>query len=169
METLASLQRSAPKESQPTVAAAICLLGVNCETHARYLVETLEFAEKNIGYQELLRNTVSALVALASSGNAQALTALFDVGISSVDPPRAPMALGVGTVAIRNTALMLSFLETYKESDAAISLIAEGFEMLEEDYEEESFFATVRRGYWQAAESSPTRRVGEALIDEMEF
>jgi HEAT repeat protein len=169
METLASLQRSAPKESQPTVAAAICLLGVNCETHARYLVETLEFAEKNIGYQELLRNTVSALVALASSGNAQALTALFDVGISSVDPPRAPMALGVGTVAIRNTALMLSFLETYKESDAAISLIAEGFEMLEEDYEEESFFATVRRGYWQAAESTPTRRVGEALIDEMEF
>ena len=41
--------------------------------------------------------------------------------------------------------------------DAAISLIAEGFDMLEEDYEEESFFAAVRRGYWQAAESSPTR------------
>ena len=41
--------------------------------------------------------------------------------------------------------------------------------MLEEDYEEESFFATVRRGYWQAAESSPTRRVGQALIDKLEF
>ena len=169
METLAALQRSAPRESQPTIAAAICLLGINCETHSRYLVETLQFAEKNAGYQELLRNTVSALVALAGAGNAESLAALFDVGIASVDPPRAPMALGVGTVAIRNTPLMLSFLESYKESDAAIRLIAEGFEMLEEDYEEESFFATIRHGYWQAAESTPTRRIGQALIDEMEF
>lgn len=169
METLAALQRSAPRESQPTIAAAICLLGVNCDSHSRYLVETLEFAEKNPGYQELLRNTVSALVALANSGNAQALTALFDVGIASLDPPRAPMALGAATVAIRNTPLMLSFLESYEQSDAAISLIAEGFEMLEEDYEEESFFVAVRRGYWQAAEATPTRRVGQTLIDKMEF
>ena len=44
---------------------------------------------------------------------------------------------------------MLSFLESYKNADAAISLIGEGFDMLEEDYEEESFFAAVRRGYWQ--------------------
>ena len=169
METLAALQRSAPPESQPTIAAAICLLGVNCDTHVRYLVETLAFAEKNLGYQELLRNTVAGLVALANSGNTQALAALFDRGITSVDPPRAPMALGVGTVAIRNTPLLLSFLESYKQADGAIALIAEGFEMLEEDYAEESFFAAVRRGYWQAAESSPTRRVGQALIDKMEF
>jgi HEAT repeat protein len=169
METLAALQRSAPRESQPTIAAAICLLGINCESHITYLIETLRFAEKNPGYQELLRNTVAALVALANSGNAQALTALFDVGVSAVDPPRAPMALGVGTVAVRNTPLMLSFLEGYKNTDAAISLIAEGFDMLEEDYEEESFFAAVRRGYWQAAEASPTRRIGEALIGKLEF
>ena len=169
METLAALQRSAPRESQPTIAAAICLLGINCESHVPYLVETLRFAEKNPGYQELLRNTVAGLVALANSGNAEALGALFDLGISSVDPPRAPMALGVGTVAIRNTSLMLSILEGYKNADAAISLIGEGFDMLEEDYEEESFFAAIRRGYWKAAESSPTRRVGQALIDKLEF
>jgi hypothetical protein len=79
------------------------------------------------------------------------------------------MALGVGTVAVRNTPLMLSFLESHKNADAAINLIAEGFDMLEEDYEEESFFAAVRRGYWQAAEASPTRRIGEALIGKLEF
>ena len=169
LETLAGLQRSAPRESQPTIAAAICLLGVNCESHVPYLIETLAFADKNPGYQELLRNAVAGLVALANSGNTQALAALFDTGIAAVDPPRAPMALGVGTVAIRNTPVLLSFLESLKEADAAIALIAEGFEMLEEDYEEESFFAAVRRGYWQAAESSPARRVGQALIDEMEF
>ena len=169
METFAALQRSAPRESQPTIAAAICLVGVNCDAHVTYLIETLRFADKSTGYQELLRNTVAALVALANAGNVQALTALFEVGISAVDPPRAPMALGVGTVTLRNTPLILSFLESYKNADAAISLIAEGFDMLEEDYEEESFFAAVRRGYWRAAESSPTRRVGQALIDKLEF
>ena len=169
LETLASLQRTAPRETQPTIAAAICLIGINCDAHVPYLIETLRFADKNPGYQELLRNTVAALVALANSGNAQALSTLFDVGIPSVDPPRAPMALGVGTVAVRNTPLMLSFLETYKDADAAISLIAEGFDMLEEDYEEESFFAAVRRGYWAAAESSATRRIGQALIEKLEF
>jgi hypothetical protein len=50
-----------------------------------------------------------------------------------------------------------------------MALLAEGFDMLEEDYEEESFFAAVRRGYWQAPESSPTRRTGQALIDKLEF
>ena len=169
METLASLQRSAPRETQPTIAAAICLIGINCDAHLPYLIETLRFADKNPGYQELLRNTVAALVALANSGNAQALSTLFEVGIPSVDPPRAPMALGVGTVAVRNTPLMLSFLAGYKDADAAISLIAEGFDMLEEDYEEESFFAAVRRGYWEAAESSATRRIGQALIEKLEF
>ena len=34
------------------------------------------------------------------------------------------MALGAETVAIRNTPLMLSFLESYKHADGAISLIA---------------------------------------------
>ena len=169
MDTLAALQRSAPRDTQPTIAAAICLLGINCDAHVAYLIETLRFADQNTGHQEMLRNTVAGLVALANSGNTQALTALFDVGISAVDPPRAPMALGVGTVAVRNTPLMLSFLESYKNADAAISLLAEGFDMLEEDYEEESFFAAVRLGYWQAAESSPTRRIGQALIDKLEF
>ena len=70
METLASLQRSAEREIQPTIAAAICLLGVNCDSHLTYVVESLKFAEQNIGYQELLRNSVAGLVALANNGNA---------------------------------------------------------------------------------------------------
>jgi hypothetical protein len=108
-------------------------------------------------------------VAVANSGNAQALQALFDVGIPSTNPPRAPMALGLGTIAIRNAPLMLSFLETYPNRDQAIDLVAEGFDMLEEDYEEEGFFATVRRGYWQAPEESATRKVGQTLITKLEF
>ena len=33
LPVLAGLQRTAPREVQPAVAAGICLLGVNCETH----------------------------------------------------------------------------------------------------------------------------------------
>src|SRR5205814_1078794 len=50
METLAALQRTVPRETQPAIAAAICLLGVNCDAHQAYLVETLRFAEKNAGF-----------------------------------------------------------------------------------------------------------------------
>jgi HEAT repeat protein len=169
METLASLQRSAPREMQPTIAAAICLLGVNCDSHLPFLIDTLKFAESNAGYQEMLRNSVAGLVALANTGNARALAALVDVGIPSVDPPRAPLALGAATIAVRNTPLMLAFLEAQTDPSGAIELIGEGFDMLEEDYEEESFFAAVRRGYWRADESSATRRIGQALIDKLEF
>ena len=169
MEVLASLQRSAPRETQPAIAAAICLLGINCESHLKYLVDTLRFAEKNLGFQGLLRNTVKGLVALASSGNQQALASLFEIGVASVDPPRAPMALGAGSIAVRNTPALLSFLETQPSPAAAIELIAEGFDMLEEDYEEESFFVAVRRGYWQAAENSAARNVRQALIEKLEF
>jgi HEAT repeat protein len=169
LDTLAALQRAAPRDAQPTIAAAICLLGINCDAHVPYVIDTLRFADKNPGFQELLRNTVTALVALSNAGNADTLKALFEVGIPSVDPVRARIALGVGTVAIRNTAAMLSFLETAANRDGAIDMIAEGFDMLEEDYEEERFFAAVRRGYWQAAEESAMRKIGQTLIEKLEF
>jgi hypothetical protein len=41
--------------------------------------------------------------------------------------------------------------------------------MLEEDYEEERFFATVRRAYWQAGAGSAERRVSDALVHTLEF
>ena len=42
--TLAQLQRTAPAEAQPAIAAAICLLGTNCESHVGYLEKTLRYA-----------------------------------------------------------------------------------------------------------------------------
>ncbi|MEP6918038.1 MAG: HEAT repeat domain-containing protein, partial [Acidobacteriota bacterium] len=50
LETLAALQRTAPRNVQPSIAAAICLLGINCASHQGYLAQSLTFSIPNIGY-----------------------------------------------------------------------------------------------------------------------
>lgn len=169
LSVLAELQRTAPRETQPAVAAAICLLGVNCSSHLGYLQKVLGFAEDNPGFQPTLRGAAAGLGAIAVKGNAEALGILLDAGVPSQDPVRAPIALAVGLVALRNTPLMLETLEARKDREAAIALLAEGFDMLEEDFEEERFFATVRRTYWAAADKSPTRQLCERLITRLDF
>jgi hypothetical protein len=172
LETLAALQKSAPRQSQPTIAAAICLLGVNCSSHENYLIETLKFANSNpnLGFQELLRGAASGLGALAvAGGHDEAAAALFEVGIPSHDPTRGPVSLAVGTVALRNTPLMLSVLEQHADRTRAIDLVGEGFDMLEEDLDKETFFASVRRKYWDAPEGSATRQLMQTLIGKLDF
>jgi len=172
LETLAGLQQSAPRKVQPSVAAAICLLGINCGSHEGYLVETLKFSDKNAGFQELLRGAAAGLGALAVAGRAEAAEALVEVGIPSNDPTRAPVALALATVALRNTPVMLKLLESPARSgvrDQAIALTAEGFDMLEEDLDKERFFALVRRTYWESEEKSPRRSLMQTLIGALDF
>ena len=169
LETFASLQRTAPKNAQPAIAAAICLLGVNCSSHQGYLTDSLRFGIDQIGYQELVRNSASGLAALAVRGNPEAVTTLIEQGAPSRDPARAAIALALGTVALRNTPLLLQVLEKQKDPEGALELLREAFDMLEEDFEEERFFAHVRRTYWQAPVPSPTRKTAEALIRKLEF
>jgi HEAT repeat protein len=169
LATLAGLQRTGSRELQPTVAAGICLLGVNCSSHVGYLQKVLGFADDNPGYQDLVRSAASGLAAVAIKGHAEALEILFSEGIPSRDPIRAPLALATAMVALRNTPSMLTALQKQKDQNGAISLLAEGFDMLEEDLEEEQFFVTVRRGYWAAAEASETRRLSEMLITTLDF
>jgi HEAT repeat protein len=167
--TLAALQQSAPKEAQPAIAAAICLMGTNCLAHIGYLEKTLSFADTYPGYQDLLRGAAAGLGQIARQGNEEALRILFDVGIPSQDPVRAPVTLAIGLVALRNTPLMLKTLQARPDQDAAIGIVAEAFDMLEEDLEEERFFVNVRRAYWAAADGSPTRKLCEQLITKLDF
>jgi HEAT repeat protein len=169
LATLAELQQKAPKEIQPAIAAAICLMGSNCSSHIGYLERTLTFAEDFPGYQDLLRGAAAGLGAISMQGNADTLKTLFDVGIPSQDPVRAPVTLAIGLVALRNTPLMLKTLEARPDQAGAVDLLAEGFDMLEEDLEEERFFVAVRHAYWAAAEGSPTRLLCEQLINKLDF
>ena len=168
LPVLANLQRTASKEMQPAIASAICMLGVNCSSHLGYLDKVLAFADDNPGNQELVRPAAAGLASIAIGGNVEALKILFDKGVPSMDPIRAPMALAVAKVALRNTPMMLSFLAEHADAKA-VELLAEGFDMLEEDLEEEQFFVTVRKGYWAAPDASPTRKLAEQLITKLDF
>jgi hypothetical protein len=169
LAVFAALQRSAPRETQPAIAGAICLLGVNCLTHTKYVADTLRFAIANPGFQELLRAAAGALAVLAVRGQEPPISILLEAGAPSRDPARAAIALALGTVALRNTPLMLGWLERQAEPAPAVELLREAFDMLEEDYAEERFFVTVRRAYWKAPEGSATRKVANALIQKLEF
>lgn len=166
---LAELQRTAPQILQPAVASAICLMGQNCGSHIGFLQKTLGFAEDHPGFQELLRGAANGLGAIGAQGNAEAVSILLDVGVPSQDPVRAPVALALGMIAVRNTKLLLEVLAQRPDQAAAISIVAEGFDMLEEDLEEERFFATVRRTYWSAPDGSPARGLCEQLITNLDF
>jgi HEAT repeat protein len=169
LPTLARLQQSAPRESQPGIAAAICLLGVNCESHEPYLANTLRFAIANIGYQELVRGSAAGLASLAVSGREPAAAELIRQGAPTRDPARASIVLNLGTIALRNTPSMLKVLQGEGMLEPGSDLLREAFDMLEEDFEEERFFVSVRRAYWQAAAGSPARTVCETLIRKLEF
>jgi HEAT repeat protein len=169
LATLAELQRSGDQVLQTSVAAGICLLGQNCSSHMDFLQKTLAFGEDYPGYQELVRGAATGLSAIGARGNEEAVTILLDTGVPSQDPLRAPLALAAGTVALRNTPVLLKVLAGRRDREAAIALIAEGFDMLEEDLEEERFFATVRRSYWAAPEGSPERALCEELITKLDF
>jgi hypothetical protein len=169
LATLASLQRTAPRERQPVIAAAICLLGVNCKVHQSYIVDAVKFADANSGYQALLRGAATGLAAVALEGHAEAADSLFDIGVPSTDPTRAPIALAAATIGLRNTSLLLDVLQKRQDRPAAMDLLAEGFDMLEEDLDKERFFAYARRTYWASPEGSPTRDLMQALIRKLDF
>jgi HEAT repeat protein len=169
LQTLEALQRTAPRVRQPAIAAAICMLGVNCDSHQKFVADTIAFAMKNIGFQDLLRASSRALGEIAIAGRQDAAGQLADLGIPSTDPARSPIALAFGTVALRNTPLMLKLLASRSDGHDTALLLRDAFDMLEEDYAEERFFATVRRSYWQAPAGSPERKLAEMLIRVLEF
>ena len=166
---LAGLQQSAPREVQPAVAAAMCLLGSNCDVHRGYLTKILAFTDKVPGYQELLRGAAAGLAALADRGDRDALSALIDGGIPAQETTRAPIALALASVAVKSPAAILVAFEARSDRSAAVELLRDGFDMLEEDFAEEGFYVAIRRAYWAAPEGSATRTTAQEIIQKLEF
>jgi HEAT repeat protein len=167
---LAGLQRTAKPHIQPTISAALCLLGRACDATEPYLKEALEFAAESGGQQPLLRSAAHGASMLAVEGRKGALRALFDVGVKAkTDSLRAPVALAIGVVALRQPMMILEEVETRQDAKAVLELLQDAFDMLSEDFKEEQFFAAIRKAHWDAPADSPRRRAAEALIQALEF
>ena len=167
---LAGLQRTAKPHIQPTISAALCLLGRACDATEPYLKEALEFAAESGDQQPLLRSAAHGASMLAIEGRKGALRALFDVGVKAkTDSLRAPVALAIGVVALRQPMMILEEVETRQDARAVLVLLQDAFDMLSEDFKEEQFFAVIRKAYWEAPADSPRRRATEALIQALEF
>jgi hypothetical protein len=169
LEVVIAQQGKAPRPRQPALAAAICLLGRNCESHERFLAETLTFTTKNLGHQELARSAADALGVLARSGRATAWDTLITIGDPSVDPVRAPIALAAAGAAVGNPPEALAALGRAADPRAALLLLRDGFDMLSEDLAEERFYARIRALYWQAAAGSPERTRIQRVMTALDF
>ena len=175
MPVLAALQGIDP-ELEPLISAAAVSFGVDRQEHMRFVSDTLRYAvdaesdtSSGIDRFDLLTSAASGLGALASTGDGAALATLFDAAIGARNAERERIALVLGTLAMRDPPLLLSFLETRSDFEEAALVIRDGCDMLDEDLEEERFFITVRTKYWDVPADSAARVLTDRLIAVLEF
>ncbi len=166
---IAGLQQTASRELQPTVSAALCLLGVDCEARVRFVIDTLRFAASSDRQLPILRGAVHAAGVLASAGHVEAFNALIDAALASTGAARDAITLGVGSAILRQPLVALDVFEARKQAADVAALFRDGFDMLSEDFDEEQFGAAVRRAFWAAADQSPRKQAAASLLDALEF
>lgn len=166
---IAGLQETVPRELQPTVSAALCLLQIDCANRVRFVLDTLRFAAATDQHMPLLRGAVHATGVLALAGHPEAFTALVDTALASTDAARDAMTLGIGTVILRQPPMALDLFEARGRSEAVGGLFRDAFDMLSEDFDEEWFGTTVRRALAGAPDGSARRQAAASLLDALEF
>lgn len=170
LPVIASAQAAAADTRQPVVSAAACLLGADCGNQVRYVMEALAFGAASAGeHQVLLRASASAASALAAAGRDDVLEGLVAAGIPSVDPARAPLALAFGAVALADPVRVLGALAGRSDLEAALLLLRDAFDMLDEDLAEERFFVAARRLFADDRQMPAARAAAESAVRILEF
>jgi predicted DCC family thiol-disulfide oxidoreductase YuxK len=157
----------APADVRLTIRGAQCLLGDNCDDAVKALQDAAMTGKASTS---TVRAAAQALSAIAESGNDAAMASL--VALSGRGAAvREAAALAAAGAALRKPDRMIAWLNAAPEGEriAAISLLKDGFEGLEEDFAEEQFFAVARASYWSAAENSAARGLAANLIQALEF
>jgi len=170
------VQEDADATLQPIVSATACLLDISCEAQLSYIVDALRYAAaaEDGDNQELLRSASTALAALAVDGQRGALAALFEVGLTASETARAPIALALGAVALRNPMAVRAALAGDNASstsvpEAELLLLRDAFDMLDEDFAEERFYVLMRQDYWAGLGDARAKAIAEAAIRILEF
>jgi len=159
--------KNPPATLVPTVRAAQCLAGDPCDPIVKTLLDGASAPGASSG---LVRATVTGLSAIAANGNAAAVGALLTLA-GRGGGLRDESALGFGAAAVRNPGHMLAWLDAAQPDvrEAAIELLKQGFDDLEEEFGEEQFFAETRAYYWKVPEGASGRTVAANLIQRLEF
>ena len=170
LPVIAAAQGDAANTLQPIVSASACLLGIDCANQARYVVQALEYGTgSGGGDQVLLRAAATAAGALAAAGRTEVLDALVATGVGAVDPARAPLALALGSVALRDPAGVLEVLAGREDMEAVLLLLRDAFDMLDEDLAEERFYVSMQGTFWDERQIAGARAAAEAAMRVLEF
>lgn len=170
-KALAVLKSLASESSTPaltlTLRAAQCMAGEQCETALKTITEAVTAPTVSAA---VVRAGISGLMAVAASGHQPATGALVTLAERG-GVVRDQAAIGLATVAVLDPDYLIGWLDgaPQKPREAAIDLLKDGFDDLEEDFGEELFFAAARAAYWKAAEGSDTRSLSSLLIQRLEF
>lgn len=142
-----------------------CLIGEMCAQHIAALVSA-----SNDIRASTVRGAVDALEAVAQNRNEAALSALHALGARQSEI-RERVAVAVASVALRQPDWVVEWIDKADEATetSAITMLKDGFDSLEEDFDEEQFFAAVRAGYWRATDGSAARALATTLIQRLEF
>jgi HEAT repeat protein len=156
-----------PADAVPARHAALCLLEEDCPAQVTALAATLRNESAS---PAVSRAAATALAAIARSGHEPAMAALLMLAGQTSGRVRDEVAAAFASAALRQPEATLKWIDASDERrSAATDLLRAGFELLEEDYAEEQFYAAVRAAYWAAPESSSTRTIAATLIDRLEF
>jgi hypothetical protein len=157
----------APAAVRLTLRGAECLLGDNCEANLKLLNDAAIAAQSS---PAMVRAAVQAMSAMAASGQDPAFAALVALSRRGA-PVRDQAALALAGAALRKPERIIAWLGAASDADrsAALSMLKDGFEGLDEDFAEEQFFSAARASYWGAAENSVGRTLAAALIQQLEF
>lgn len=166
---LAAAKPAAPRDVLPELAAALCLVGQDCQSQRDFLITSITVPDRTPGGQDLPRLAASALGALAALDDLQAGRSLLDAGIAATDPTRTSIALALARIAVRKPALVVTLLADRPDRDRALQFLRAGFDRLDDDVAGELFFAALRQQYHAELEDSPKRLAIQAAISALEF
>jgi hypothetical protein len=102
-------------------------------------------------------------------GRLGAAEVLFDIGMGAAESVRAPVALALGTIALRRPELMQMMFEKVERLEEALLLLRDAFDMLDEDFAEERFYMHLRDEYYTSGEGTATRTVAGLVARTLEF
>jgi len=153
-------------EAAQMIRGVRCLIGEMC---AQQIAALVAAASSEEGRPSTIRGAIDALEAVAQNRNEAALSALF--GLAKNSALRESVAVAFASVALRQPDWAVERLNAADgpTRESAITMLKDGFESLEEDFAEEQFFASVRAGYWRAADGSAGRSLASTLIQRLEF